>query len=65
VHDPSAFLEIVDVTEVVPETEGNSGKVEAGIPTAAVGHAAIVARNIEHSRKPGQATHGCQESTFH
>jgi hypothetical protein len=63
VHDPAAFLKVVDVTEIVPETEGNSGKLQAGITAAAVGHAAIVARGIEHERNHEERVSRCQEST--
>ncbi len=43
VHDAAGFFKVIDVAEVMPESEGNCGKEDAGVATTAVRHAAIVA----------------------
>ena len=48
VHDPAAFLEIIDVAEVVPEAERNRGQQKSGIATSPVRHAAVIAGGVEH-----------------
>jgi hypothetical protein len=50
-HDASCFLEVIDMAEIVPKSQGNRRQEQAGITATPVRHATIVTREIEHAQR--------------
>lgn len=56
----ACFVLIVEMAKVVPATERDFGKQQAGLATAAVGHATVVTRGIsgEHDEDVSEGSEG-------